>query len=332
MRKMATLAFSAVVATIVVAIAAWGMLDTGAGAAQDEPELGELPHIESYDDVVFPLDAYHLPPEQRIALVRANDILVRDCMRRYGFDFELPVRTVEPELEENRVIGLVDADEAAQFGYKPAWFAEYSHRVNKTKSKQTRWPPEMMAVLYGNGPSKVNDVAVPEGGCNAEARRHLDENTVVGREDENFVVRLEGISGELAQKDSRLEAAFASWSDCMLEAGYDYHDPWQANNDPAFAEERVSAHEIAVATTDVACRDKHNVNGIWVAVRSAYQNRLIEANAKALRQHDPAKVEQDQPPVDAIAAHRQPRGSATSRTATIPGGTSKSFLQTKVGS
>lgn len=328
MRKMATLAFSAVVATIVVAIAASGMLDTGAGATEGEPELGELPHIESYDDVVFPLDSYHLPPEQRIALVRANDILVRDCMRRYGFDFELPVRTVEPKLEKNRIIGLVDADEAAQFGYKPAWFAEYSRRVNKTKSKQKKWPPEMMDVLYGNGPSKVNDVAVPEGGCNAEARRHLDENAAGGPEDENFVIRLEGISGELTQKDSRLRAAFARWSDCMREAGYNYHDPWQANNDPAFAEEQVSAHEIAVATTDVACRNKHNVNGIWVAVRSAYQNSLIEANAKALRRHDSAEVEQAQPAVDALAAHQQPRGNATSRTAAIPSGTSKSFLRT----
>jgi hypothetical protein len=303
MRKMAMLAFSAVVAAIAVAIVACGMRDTSAGATRSEPELGVLPRIESYDDVVFPLDSYHLSPERRVALARANDILVRDCMRRYGFDFELPVRTVSPALEKNRIIGLVDADEAARFGYKPAWFAEYSRRVKKAKSKQVRWPPEMMGVLYGDGPSKVNGVAVPAGGCNGEARRRLGRDTAGGPGDESFVIRLEWISGQLTRKDSRLEAAFARWRDCMLEAGYDYRDPWQANGDPAFAEEHVSAHEIAVATTDVACRDKHNVNGIWVAVRSAYQHRLIEANAEALRQHDSAKVEQVRP-ADVLAAHR----------------------------
>lgn len=304
MRKMAMLAFSAVIAVVVVAIAAWGMLDASAGTGQNEPELGALPQIESYDDVVFPLDSYHLPPEQRIALARADDILVRDCMRRYEFDFELPVRTVEPELEKNRVIGLIDADEAARFGYKPPWFAEYSQRVDEAKSEQVKWPPEMMAVLYGDGPVTVNGVDVPEGGCSAEARHLLGRSSIGEPGDENFVIRLEWMSGELAEKDSRLQAAFASWRDCMREAGYDYQDPWQANGDRAFAEEQASAREIAVATTDVACRNKHNVNGIWVAVRTAYQDRLIEANAEALRQHDSEKDEQAQPAAEVLAAHR----------------------------
>lgn len=301
MRKMS--AFAAVFALVVVAIAAWGMLDANAGAAQSEPELGVLPRIESYDDVVFPLDSYHLSPEQRVALARADDILVRDCMRRYGFDFELPVRTVYPELEKNRVIGVVDADEAARFGYKPSWFAEHTRRVSEAKSKQEKWSPEMMGVLYGDGPSRVNGVDVPAGGCNAEARQRLGRGTAGGPGDENFILLLEWMSGELAQKDSRLQAAFANWSDCMREAGYDYQDPWQANGDRAFVDEKASAHEIAVATADVACRDKHNVNGIWVAVRSAYQNRLIEANAEALRRHGSAMAEQVQPATDVLAAH-----------------------------
>lgn len=303
MRKMATWAFSAVVAAVAVVLVASGMRDASASADRGEPELGVVPRIESYDDVVFPLDSYHLPPEQRVAFARAGDILVRDCMRRHGFDFELPVRAVEPELEKNRIIGLVNADEAARFGYKPPWWAEYSQRVKDAKSKQVEWSPEMMDVLYGDGPARVNGVDVPAGGCNAEARRLLGPNTAGGPADETFVLRLEWISGELAENDSRLKAAFANWSDCMREAGYRYSDPWQANGDPAFAEEQVSAHEIAVATTDVACRDKHNVNGIWVAVRSAYQNRLIEANAEALR-HGPTKVEQTRPPADVLAVHR----------------------------
>ena len=50
-------------------------------------------------------------------------------------------------------------------------------------------------------------------------------------------------------------------------------------------DDRRAAEEIATARADVACRKKHDVNGIWVAVRTAYQNRLIVDNADALKQH-----------------------------------------------
>ncbi|MPZ85275.1 MAG: hypothetical protein GEV28_34770 [Actinophytocola sp.] len=306
---MALLASSVAVASMAVTVAACGVTDASTGVeastgvGQSEPELGALPRIGSYDDVVFPLDSYHLSPEQKVTLARADDIQVRDCMRRYGFDFDLPDRAVEPELE-NRVIGLIDKDSAASFGYKPAGFAEHSSRVREAKSEQTKWSPEMMGVLNGEGPSKVNGVEVPEGGCDAEARQHLARNTDGKPGDENFVIRLEKMSGEATEADSRLKKAFAKWSDCMAEAGFNYRDPWQANGDPAFAEEKASAREVATATADVKCRSKHDVNGIWVAVRTAYQNRLIEANAEALRQHESAVAEQLRKAADVLAANR----------------------------
>lgn len=36
----------------------------------------------------------------------------------------------------------------------------------------------------------------------------------------------------------------------------------------------------------------NNVNGIWTAVRSAYQKRVISANADELRNHQAASAEQ----------------------------------------
>ncbi|WP_133909279.1 hypothetical protein [Actinophytocola oryzae] len=202
------------------------------------------------------------------------------------------------------MVGLVSASEAAQFGYKPAWYADHARRVADAKSRQEKWSAPMLGVLNGDGPSKVKGVDVPVGGCNAEARRILGRNTEGKPGDEGFVLHLEGTAGQLAEKDSRLRAVFAKWSECMAASGYYYRDPWQANGDPAFGADIASAAEIATATADVACRDKHNVNGVWVALQAAYQDQLIESNADALRRHGSATAGQLRHATNVLAGNR----------------------------
>lgn len=287
-------------AAVIMSVAACGAREANAGAGQSEPELGAVPQVDSYDDLVFPLDSYRLSPEQQTTITRADDVLVRECMRRYGFDYELPDRTSEPELE-NRVIGIVEKDSAARYGYKPAGYQEHANRVKEAKSKEPEWTPEMMSVLNGNGQSKINGVAVPEGGCTAEARTKLGMKLDGNPGDENLVLRLEAMAGDMAEADSRLKAAWGKWSTCMADASYNYRDPWQANNDPAFGEEVATQQEIDTAITDVTCRAEHNVNGIWVAVRTAYQKRIIAANADELRNHQTASAEQLQKATNVLA-------------------------------
>lgn len=288
------------VAAVITSVAGCGVQDANAGAGQAEPELGTVPQVDSYDDLVFPLDSYHLSQEQQTTIIRADDVLVRECMRRYGFDYEVPDRSGEPELE-NRVIGVVDKDLAAQYGYKPAGYQEHANRVKEAKTKQPKWTPEMMSVLNGNGQSKINGVVVPEGGCSAEARTKLGMKLDGNPGDENMVLRLEAMAGDMAEADSRLKAAWDKWSTCMADAGYNYRDPWQANNDPAFGEDVATQQEIDTAITDVTCRAEHNVNGIWVAVRTAYQKRVIAANADELRNHQTASAEQLQKATNVLA-------------------------------
>lgn len=289
------------IAAVAMSVTACGVPEANAGAGQGEPELGAVTPVDSYDDLVFPMDSYHLSSEERTTITRADDVLVRECMRRYGFDYTLPDRAGEPTLE-NRVIGIVDKKSATRYGYKPAGYLEHANRVKEAKSKQPKWTPEMMSVLNGVGKSKINGVAVPEGGCSAEAHGKLGMKLDGKPGDESLVLRLEAMSGDLAEADSRLKAAFEKWSSCMAERGFDYRDPWQANNDPAFGEEVATQREIDTATADVACRTRQNVNGIWVAVRSAYQNRIIAANADELRNHQSTSAEQLQMATNVLSA------------------------------
>lgn len=261
--------------------------DAQSGGANIEPDLGTIPVINRYAEVSFPLDGYRMSPEQRVTILNAADLAVRTCMKRFGLDYEIADRKVSPHVD--RVIGVVEGSEVSEFGYKNRRMQLQANEAAKEKDHQRRnpRPPEMVSVLQGDGPTQYRGVEIPNGGCYGEAGRTLGspEQANVSPGDDNFVLRLSSESGHLAEADSRLKKAFAVWSGCMSEAGYNYHDPWEANDDPKFATDTASQTEIVTAKADVACRIKHNVNGIWVAVQTAYQYRLIEQNAESLRQH-----------------------------------------------
>ncbi|GLW91635.1 hypothetical protein [Actinokineospora globicatena] len=283
---------SLVLAAWLLAVVASCSTDQGGQPAAPEPDLGVVKPAEHNSDIVFPLDAYKLTPEQVVALKRADDIVVHRCMKRFGFDAPMPVRTPRPD--EGRTIGVIEEAEAAQYGYKDPKAMEAAREVTAAKAAETSWPAEMMGVLNGEGQSKVAGVDVPEGGCNGEGRRALGrpDNTSQAPGDVNFVIGLTSRSSVLAEADGRLKEVFGKWSGCMAEAGYSYRDPWGPNDDPKFGSDVATPEEIATAKTDVFCRKRFNVNGIWVAVRSAHQRQLIEGNAEALRQHQERVDEQ----------------------------------------
>jgi hypothetical protein len=71
----------------------------------------------------------------------------------------------------------------------------------------------------------------------------------------------------------------------MRRAGFSYRTPWDANDDPRWwvDQDTASDPEIATATADVGCREDANLVGLWYAVETAHQTRLIEENSEQLR-------------------------------------------------
>ncbi|MCX2948438.1 hypothetical protein [Lentzea sp. NEAU-D7] len=254
-----------------------------------EPPLGALPVINVDADVTFPLDGYLISPESRAAVRKSQDLLVQKCLRRFGFEMELPER--EPEHVRSRVIGVVDDAEVSKHGYSDPETLASVRKAEELRKQQKPWPQDMVAVLDGKGAKKEG---VPSGGCMGESQRVLGISVKSQEKagDENFVIGLSRDSTTFAEADSRLKDAWGKWSACMKQAGYDYADPWGPNSEKKFGGDDASPEEIATARADVACRKKHDVNAIWVAVRTAYQHRLIVDNAELLTKHQTRVDEQ----------------------------------------
>lgn len=271
------------IAFCLVLTAGLGVVGCGVDAADippssGEPPLGAVHAIGDYADVEFPLDEFRTTPEESLTLNRADDLAVQNCLARFGIEYPVPDRTIVPHVD--RPIGVISSTDAATFGYKSPFAADVA-AVDNANASQKPLSNEARGVLAGEGKSTVNGVPVPAGGCAGEASRALADRDP---KRENLVIGLAADSYAMAEADSRVQAVFTRWSQCMSAAGYDYADPWAANNDPTFGVEAPPVDEIATATTDVACRAKEEVNDIWVAAIKAYQEQLVTEHQNVLNQ------------------------------------------------
>ncbi|GAB2500023.1 hypothetical protein [Nocardiopsis aegyptia] len=96
--------------------------------------------------------------------------------------------------------------------------------------------------------------------------------------DENVLNSYIHTAFETSKSDPAVVEAFADWSACMAERGFDHPTPAEAENDPRWADREgdPSAAEIEVATADTACKDAASVVEAWRDAKAAAQDGLIE--------------------------------------------------------
>jgi hypothetical protein len=253
------------------------------GCASDPSSVSEPPIVEvSVDDVGaidFPLDPYLNVGGPAYDVERgAYQILMERCMAGFGFTVDPRPAVASADLRAGKY-GLVDLNEALQHGYNNPLTIDDGADDTVTAEPETE---AYYAVAYGEGPfDTYNGLQIPEAGCHGAAERTLDEGAEPVA-DPMFGQALVNRASNLAEQDSRVVAAFDAWSECMARSGYDYDDPWEANDDPAFDGPEANQHEISVATADVACKEEVDLVDTWAAVEMAYQERLIEENSVAL--------------------------------------------------
>lgn len=278
------------VLALVLGAAALGVAGCGGSGGQapraDPPALAAVPTVTEPGQVTFPTDAYLVTPEQIREIVRGQDAVAAQCMGEYGF--------------AGRPTGLVGLDDmvgerttrSLVYGYFDVAGAATKGYANTA----VQGPPEAQAgagpmseqeqtALTGADPRTGQPVTtlagkpLPKGGCLQRAR------DVLGGPVPNPT------SGDLPDggpkvpvSDPRLVEAFAKWSACMKEKGFDYKEPVNAIGDPAWRQQAQgpSPQEIATATADVACKVANNTVGVVVAVQTAYDKQYIEANATKL--------------------------------------------------
>ncbi|MFF2077437.1 hypothetical protein ACFVXG_22110 [Kitasatospora sp. NPDC058162] len=224
--------------------------------------------------------------EENRAIERAVDKLTHDCMARFGLTYNAPERTLNlASIWDNtnmaRRYGLTDRAQAEKYGYDLAdegW----------SPPPVTRMPPEELVVLTGHSApapdspevsSARNGATVPRGGCMGES---LDQ--VGGKLDTSVPDRLDVESFETAKADDRVQQAIRRWSACMAEKGYQAADPMEAFKLTRRTGSGPNKGEIAVATTDVDCKERTGLVMVWFDVESEIQRNQITQNQPALIQ------------------------------------------------
>jgi hypothetical protein len=244
------------------------------------PAARPVPILLDSADLRLPAQDYLLTGAQAALVGRGRLLLIQRCMRRFGVSYAVPevgAGRYGPRTLTDRRYGITDAALAARDGYR---LGARDPALQK-RPAVPRLGPDAQTALTGDGRSRIHGLAVPDGGCIAEADRHLaalaprEADPVLGE-------RLQLGSFEASRQDERVRRVFRAWSSCMRRAGYDYADPLTVVGDPQFAGNRPGPHEISVAYTDVLCKASTNVIGIWFTVESAYQQGWIQQHAAAM--------------------------------------------------
>lgn len=251
--------------------------------SQSEPVLGPIRQVNSTGDIVLPLDAYEFHDQEDRMIGQAATLLMRQCGERFGVQVTMgpPDNPSEATLNARRY-GIIDASEAQRSGYRPPSLGGQI----QDKGDGAGWNPsqlERFVVVGKRGMAWSGEIprdsagrTLPDDGCAGEVDRTLGQPPPGVVEAQS----LGNDSLDRAENDSRVVAAFRSWSSCMSRLGYSYRSPWEPNDfgwpSPTTTE------EIATATADVACKKETNVAGILLTVETAYQLREIEEHAEEL--------------------------------------------------
>ncbi|MFD0556735.1 hypothetical protein FB566_1982 [Stackebrandtia endophytica] len=250
-----------------------------------EPALDDIPVLVDMTNASMPMDAYGLSKEYGQLQSRARHLLIADCMQRFGLDFDMPDFADDWASGPgalSRQYGIWDAESAALYGYKtPPGIGDGGEAESQV------WTDDEELVLYGSDDPSATYAGerIPTGGCGVEANERLLEGAPSQARQNNDLDLPQQLSGKayfLMESDSRVIDVWAQWSGCMSEAGYDYADWREPNEDPQFHTEVAGEVEIATAVADVECKHAVNQLGVMYAVNVAYEERLIDENAEAL--------------------------------------------------
>jgi hypothetical protein len=255
-------------------------------------------------EVQLPLDSYaNSSSQDGQVLSQATDLLVQRCMQRLGFTYTVagnsgagsgaasggPGGQAGPSALPERVepYGPTDPATARTNGYSNG--ANIASRIAHGQSMGIPTVTQLIAehgsawviALYGAIPPASPPPGKPQG---CEGATDGLYNAAYGSIDRNIVGELIEKADQTTSADSRVQRVEQTWSKCMATRGYQYSTPMQPPQQrwPAIA----SKAEIATALADVACKQRTNLPGVWLAVERGYQQQLVEQNAAVLQQFE----------------------------------------------
>jgi hypothetical protein len=238
--------------------------------------------------LTLPIQAYKPTAAEQNLVTDAEEKLISQCMSEFGFTWKYVPSNVSNYNEVTREYGVTDLATVRQYGYQlpPAEAGGQSAGNSATPAASGPLSPSELLVLSGsttgstpgNAPAVYRGRQVPHGGCAGQARARV---TGVDEIDPTDLVDTIGLGmWQESQSDPRVLKAFGDWSACMRQAGYSFPTPLAAA--ARWAGKAVSQAQIDTAVTDVRCKQRTNLIGIWFTVESGYENEAIRRNIKSL--------------------------------------------------
>ncbi|PRX97383.1 hypothetical protein [Allonocardiopsis opalescens] len=233
--------------------------------------VGCAPPAQLTEVPSLPFDDYELSRLDHHTIEYAADLLAAECMRDLGFDWELlpPLPDEDVAPLNHRRYGLFEPRLAASHGYVFVRPPELVARDEVWERRERLPAAERRAAL---GTEHDNN------GCLDQAYERLREDVPepAGGPDMNDY---SSATFDESERAPAVVEVFADWSACMRDAGFRYSHPFDASDDPAWAEgPRPSPQEIAVAQADVSCKHETGLVTVWSAAEARIQRALIAAH------------------------------------------------------
>ncbi|MFJ8085226.1 hypothetical protein ACIQ6Y_31970 [Streptomyces sp. NPDC096205] len=215
----------------------------------------------------LPIEAYMPTTAQARITTSTRDDLLDTCMAGAGYPDWRPAPDLPPiggkTLTDWRY-GIHDAALAAERGYHP------------DAQEQKEYDA---AIEIGAVDSSGADEATMKR-CVSQV-----DSEVPATASAELVQQISGQSFLQSQNEPDVVDVFADWSSCMEGKGFDYAEPMDANDDPAFADPNiVTDKEIATAKADIECRDKYQVERTWFDAEAKLQQAAITVHQEELDQ------------------------------------------------
>ncbi|WP_225824091.1 hypothetical protein [Streptomyces naphthomycinicus] len=257
---------------------------TGCG---DRHDAGPVPQrapraSQEVRALTLPLDAFALQLPDLTRVQNAEDALTRTCMARQHLRWPGIHRDPHgsPDQWPNRYrYGLIEPEVARRFGYHPLPDPEADRRSVQYHARQASLSSRQRLAAYGRD---------GEGGCRAEAVRHLLAG--VPHPDWELLNRTSTETYRRAGRTKAVTHALREWSTCMRQHGFAYADPSAAGDDRHWNTTTPTEPEIRTALTDVACKHRSGLVDVWRETESALQRQAVDAHPDAFHALERAKT------------------------------------------
>lgn len=292
---------------------------TGAAAPAADAGAGEVPTLTEAAPT-SPLGAYQLSETEMATVSYARGILVDRCMQRFGFAYpqapfsaNLQHALADARVAASRQWGISDPAAAAEHGYAypetprdaeqpevPESAAyQYVYSGQKVDADGGLPPPRLTPET--TSPGTVDGVEIPPGGCAGDASRELGYADDPDVSDYGLARGLAVEAWSAFRSSDTYRTVVGEWVACMAERGHRVTDVLDDKADimKALAErtargtevdadggripaEEPSSGEVALATADVACKEKTDLVGRLEAALAEVEETVVEEHQLAL--------------------------------------------------